>query len=720
MSDMSDADFTEQQQPASEPRVRPGLRGMTAKVLFIFLAVGLVPVLACLVIVWPLADHSREVVESTKSTFAELDKQAASLRSEVERLRKTQTERQAKLALAERELKLRHGREELIAGLLPLVRGKSIEDISGNAKLPKTLTNMKDPFDSLALLDSGSGNVLVSTRKTSDKLAAAFKAKNPPPLTTPGWHIEPIGTTGFLAAFNVSAAEKTGVPANDAPIVSQAKPGSDKTEELDQQISRRITVLVIGLPAFSLCLALFFFFYWRRNLLGPFSDLTRLARQTFENPAAADAETCRVGLLEDLYNSLGRLKESMLRLGELDENSNQRRTEIALLSRVIDRAGRGDLDIRAENSAGELTELTILINRLLDRSEERIEALRRAALQLNDSSTRMVKLGSKLSASLNDEIPAPQADDGVVADILGADFEALSRIALVISKSTNSAVSDSPDSRERPALREQLQAATTSLQILLQKTNFSIETAREIESLRQEAEVVSTNMAIAAETRSWSSLQKLSGSTRSLSTSIVEIHRKLTEQLNQTISTAGKLDTSLREANKGISLLLDSIEGWDDVRDDLRRQAESLLDRLGHMRPAAGSLGSSVRSIGDQLSRCRKVLTSRVDALRGLVDSAAAVCRVSEGIMGLAELSAPIRPVSSGVTRDLALTQKALEKSMQELTELAAGEGIEAFSSDAGLILDKIREYAGLARQKIAAVAEPDETSTESGEEHGA
>ncbi len=717
---MSDVDFPDQQQPAPEPRARPGLKGMTLKTLFIFLAVGLVPVLVAMVIFWPLPDHSRDVVGNAGKAYAGLDKQAASLRSEVDRLRKAQGDQQARLALAERELTLRRGREKLIAGLLPLVRGKTGEDISGNAKLQKTMAETAGPFDSVALLDSGSGAVLISTQKTTAKLAEAYKAEKKPSLTAQGWHIEPIGATGFLAAFSLSAAEEPGAPAKPTTFVPQEKPASGELEELDRDISRRVTVLAIGLPVVALCLGLFFFFYLRRKLLAPFADMTWLARKTLENPAGADEEACRVGLLEDLFHSLGRLKERMLRLSELDEKSERGRTEIALLSRVVDRAGRGDLDIRADNSAGELTELAVLVNRLLDRSAERIEALRRAAAQLNDSSTRLVKLGDKLSSSLNEENPRPPTDDGVIADILGADFDALNRMASVIARSTSSAVSDSPDPRERLAVREQLQAAATGLQMLLQRTNRSLETLKEIESLRQEAEVISTNMAIAAEIRSWSNLQKLAGSTRSLSTSIVEIHRKLAQELDQTNSAGGKLDTSLQQANESTVRLLDSLEGWDDVRDDLRRQGESLLDRLGQMRPATGSLGSSVRSMSDQLSGCRRVLTSRVDALRGLVESAAAVCRVSEGIRGLIEQSSPQQPVPSGVTRNLSLTQKALEQSMSELTELAAGEGIEAFSSDAGAILDKIREYAGLARQRIAATAKPDEAAAGPEEEHGA
>jgi len=720
---MNDPEFIDIEPNIAEDRARPGLKGMNLKVLFGFFMVGFAPIIVALFLLWPIKNNLSQVSQELDHKIQQHNSQISDLSQTVKKLESEQKSTTQKHFNDLRELEIRRAREDLAAKLAGLLKGKSIEEVTADKPLKEALDTFSGPFEMISIFDPDSKTVLLSkpSKPTDEqkKEIDGFKGKvklpardTPISLAKPGWHKINLAGSNYLVLYMVSelkASAEADKPSNQAQV---APLQAQQLQSFSKTLSSRIWVLSIGLPVLALALGIFFFLYLHRSLLTPLIRVIRGARKVLDTPDEVDEMTfAGTKLIEDLAATLVRLNGRMCRLQELDSHDAERKRNLNLLRQIIDRAAAGDLEVRAEIDTGEAEELVLAVNQFLDKGAEKYAALRQAGLQLKDSARRVGKLAIEISSSAADPGSLQHSDHKALGEILGVEIESLTRVALEMAErvESDSPQSWSPDDQQK--MKNTLEAAASGLHLLFQKTKETRSEADRITALRQDVEVLSTNMAIAAEARSWSSLEQLVESARSLSRSILELSESVQGHLEQVESSGQTLNETIGSAITLSSDCLAAINKWESIRETLQNQRSDLNSRLDRIRPAAKTLGNDVRQQTDELDQYRKSLASINDTLQSIGDGCAALNRTSEEMLGLLKQSEHARPVPAGVTRDLAKTQKALERSMRDLSELAAQGGIESLSADASTILDNIRAAAEEAKQRVLTTDRDDPSS---------
>ncbi|MBW1809721.1 MAG: hypothetical protein JRJ87_16110 [Deltaproteobacteria bacterium] len=721
---MNDPDFIDIEPNIAEDRARPGLKGMNLKVLFGFFMVGLAPVIVALFLMWPIKNDSSQVSQELDSKIQQQNSQISSLSQTLAQLEREQKSISQKHINDLHELEIRRGRENLAAKLAGLLKGKNVEEVTADTAAKEALDAFSGPFEMIALLDPDSKTILLTNpskptaeqKKEFDVFISKSKLPSidtPLSLAKPGWHQIDLAGSNYLALFKVSEVK---------PAVEHDKPSTQsqvrqlqpqQLQSFTKALSSRIWVLSIGLPVMALALAIFFFLYLHRSLLAPLTRVIKGARKVLDTPDEVDDLTfAGTKLVEDLSATLIRLNGRMCRLQELDDLNAERKRSLNLLRQTIEQAASGDFEVRAEIDSGEAEELVLAVNQFLDKAAERYAALRQAGLQLKDSARRVGKLAIEISSSATAPGSLQNSDHTALGEILGVEIESLTRVALEMAErvESDSPRSWSPDDQQE--MKNTLDAAASGLHLLFQKTKETSNEADRITALRQDVEVLSTNMAIAAEARSWSSLEQLVESARELSRSILELSESVQSHLEQVESSGQTLNDTIKKAIDLSSDCLASINKWEGIRETLQSQRSDLNARLDRIRPAAKTLGNDVRQQTDELSQYRESLSSINDTLQSIGDGCAALSRTSEEMLELLKQTEHTRPVPAGVTRDLAKTQQALERSMRDLTELAAKGGIESLSADASAILDNIRAAAEEAKQRVLLTSEDDQSSS--------
>lgn len=699
--------------PTGEERIRPGLRGMNWKVLLWFAAVGLVPVLMTLPALLPLVRTSPEVhrkfieqAESIRQRAAELEQSLADLEREIAG-QKVAKEREAYDQSARRAYR---DLQKKLAALIPAE--KEPEETAADQNVKDAVESAAGPFSEIALVDAGAKKVLFSKftppagalEKTFPILYKAFSPDSPPAkFISGGWHWGPVGKTS-LALVVYTPEFKPEAPPSSAPWQNQtAALGTAQLDEFDRRLSRWTWLLAIALPLLAAVLAACAFMWLRAGLLAPLSRITRGARAVLQNLKEPTEELlARPGLLEDLAAALNRLAVRMRRLDRQDRLAIERQNQFALIEQTLNRAVSGDLGSRVPVEAGECQALSLGVNRLLESLLERSQAVAQAGSRLKNSADRLRGLADQLGDSL---IPGsgdgPPPDPGPLGEILGAQLETLCRSVGEISEGFFKETPSRWTPEDHEVMTGSLGSSRAGLQLLSQRAREARNASQRMSDLRQAAEVLSTNMAIAAEARSWSRLNELTDDARNLSKEIGEFSGSLGDCLDSVSRSGDELMETFQQA-ADLGLQCEKlVGGWENQRDGLERQRKDLLRQIEAIRPGANSLGSDVRSISRQLSEYRRISTDKQKILQGLTESTAELSRTAGEVLSELKKLSISEPTASAPTPELVARQQALEKAIRRISDLAAEEGIESLSEDARAIIDQIRAAAEAARKRV-------------------
>ena len=112
--------------------------------------------------------------------------------------------------------------------------------------------------------------------------------------------------------------------------------------------------------------------------------------------------------------------------------------------------------------------------------------------------------------------------------------------------------------------------------------------------------------------------------------------------------------------------------------------------------------------ITNGLDEYRKASSGREKILQGVSQSTSELSRTSAEVLTALKKLGVSGPTPAAVTRELVEKQQALERAIQEISSLAAEEGIQALSEDARAIIDQIRIAADQAKKRVLGEPEAD------------
>jgi len=708
-----------QTEMTGEERIRPGLKGINWKIALWLAAVGLVPVLIMLPVVVPLVRQSPDIHQKFAERAEGFRQEAVESQQALADFKKQIAEQAVEKEREAYEKSARRFFKDLNKKLSGLISAdKKPEEIAADQGIKKAIETAAGPFSETALIDIAAGKVLFSKftksagtlEKTFPVLHKAFTPDKPPATQNiPGWHWAPVGKTPY--ALSIYTPEfKTPVP---PPAEKTEQPPAIETAEMDEfdrRLSRWTWILAVALPLLAVVLAACAFLWLRAGLLAPVRRITRGARTILESPdQLKEEQLTRPGLLEDLAAALNRLAVRMQRLEEQDRQAARRQGQINAIEQALSRAAAGQLDSRAPVEAGDCEALALGVNRLLESLSERSTAVARAGSRLKNSAERLRTLSDQLDQTLApvDEDRAP-ADPGPLGDILGAQLESLCQ---GIGEVTDGLLKKSPRKwtpEDHDAMTGSMGSSQAGLRILVQRAQDARAASERLSALRQKTEVLSTNLAIAAEARSWRRIDELTDDARTLSKEIAEISGSLGADLDNLARSGDEMKDALKQATD-LSLQCEKlVDSWEGLRDDLQRQRKDLLRQIETIRPGAGSLGSDLREISRRLDEYRKTSSGRQKILRGVSESTSELSSTSAEVLSALKKLAVSEPTPAAVTRELAEKQQALEKAIQEISSLAAEEGIQALSEEARVIIDQIRTAADQAKKRVLGEPEAD------------
>jgi methyl-accepting chemotaxis protein len=708
-----------QPEPTGEERIRPGLLGMNWKVLLWLAAVGLVPLLMILPVLLPLTRTSPQVhqkfveqAENLRRRAAELQHSLADLKKEIAGQKITR-EQDAYEQSARRSYRDLHKK---LAALIPAE--KKLEEISADKGIKSAVESAAGPFSEIALVETGTHKVLFSKftppagslEKTFPVLHKAFSADTPPAkLNAGGWHWGAVGKTPLALVVYTPEFKPEASPPSASPETQIAALEAAELDEFDNRLAKWTWILAIALPLLAMVLAACAFLWLRAGLLAPLSRITRGARTVLHSPDELTEEQLeRPGLLEDLAATLNRTAVRMRRLDQQDREAVERHNQILSIEQTLNRAVSGDLGSRAPVEAGECETLALGVNRLLESLLERSQAVAQAGSRLKSSAERLRGLADQLGKTLAPGSgDRPPVDPAPLGAILGVQLETLCQSVGEIAAGFKDAPRKwTPENHE--ALSGAMGSSRAGLQVLAQRTREARTASQRMGDLRQAAEVLSTNLAIAAEARSWSRLDELTDDARNLSREIVEFSGSLAGCLENVSRSGDELKDTLQQATDLGIQCEDLVEGWESLRADLERRRKDLLRQIEAIRPGAGSLGSDVRSISQRLSEYRKISTDKQDMLLGVAESTDELSRTAGEVLSLLKKLSASEPTHAAPTPELAARQQALEKAIRDISNLAAKEGIESLSEDARNIINQIRAAAEAAKKRVLREPEAD------------
>lgn len=697
-------------------RVRPGLKAMHARTLGWIAAVAVAPVIVTLLVVWPLAEHAGQASDTTIQSCRQLHRQAVNLAARLDDAQRSLEEARARklqAARAAHRLRVEEAVRILAGELTPLLRTIQEDDKRDETleKMRKVLADAPEILLDAVVLGPDEQVVCFGTDTSpgpvSEKLPDLSKIlgsrKESPPLDQPGWHWTGLGRQGHRLAVRIAVPED-----NSAAAVAAGKPPAvpasvpiDMLEQFDKSFSKRVWVLTIALLLLALGLGGAAFWWLHRSMLAPLQNVSRGARQILEDPRALDEVTLQAGgMTEDLAASLLRLRTRMQRLEELDARRRAETVAIGAVRDAMESAAAGNLARRVEASPGMPEELAQTFNRLMDAWTERVEAFRRACLQLDSSASRLHELAESLAvvgSEANDGTPSSPVSLG---DVLGTQLKALCDSAVELADVMTAAAPPLRSAQERKDDEEAATRLAASLQVLAQRIDEGREAGTHLGDVRQEAEVLFTNLAIAAEARSWTQLEKLVDETRSLSRSMLEASDALTRSLDGIDDTAEEIGSILRHDDRH-GAWNERLHKWEEGFEEFRKQRRHLERQIDTVRPAAASLGQDVRQLLEGYTVCRRTLAERRETTRLAGEGARSLGDASRELLRQLDLLETGQPAPAAVTRELARQQRSLDRALRDLASVAAEHGIESLSSDAREILERIREAADQARERI-------------------
>ena len=713
----------EEDQPGGEDRIRPGLLGINWKILLWLALVGLVPVLMMLPVLLPLVRSAPEIHQQIAAQAEDLRQAAADSQQALADLKKQIADEARQKEQEAYEKSARRSFRDLakkLAGLIPAE--KNPEEIAADKSVKTAIESAAGQFSEAALVDTAAQKVLFSKltkpagtlEKTFPVLHKAFSPDKPPAAQSiPGWHWAKVGSTPYaLVVFTPEPQAKTeALPS--APAKEAASPAALDTSQLeyfDRRLSRWTWILAVALPLLAIVLLACAFLWLRSGLLAPLTRITKGARALLDEPDRLNADQlARPGLLEDLAAALSRLAVRMQRLEEQDRQGSRRRAQIGTIEQILGRVVAGQLDSRVPVEPGECETLALGINRLLESLAEKSTAAAQAGSRLKNSADRLRDLSEQLGKTL-----APPGDDrptagpGPLGDILGVQLETLCQATGEITEGLlkNSPRKWTPEDHE--TMTGSLGSSRAGLRVLVQQAQEARTASQRLEALRQAAEVLSTNLAIAAEAHSWRRVEELTDDARNLSGQIAEVSGSLGADLDNLSRSSDEIKETLQQATD-LSLQCEKLVGsWESLREDLERRRKDLNRQVETIRPGAGSLGSDLREISRRLDEYRQASAGRRKILEGVSRSTSELSRTSAEVLTALEKLGVSGPTPAKVTRELAEKQQALERAIQEISSLAAEEGIQALSEDARAIIDQIRSAADLAKKRVLGEPEAD------------
>jgi methyl-accepting chemotaxis protein len=706
-------------EPTGEERIRPGLLGMNWKIVLWLAAVGLVPVLMMLPVLLPLVQDAPKIHQRIAAQADDLRTAAADSQQALLDLKKQIADESLKKQLEAYEQSTRGSFKDLgkkLSGLIPAE--KKPEEIAADKGLKKAVDTAAGPFSEVALVETGTKKVMFSKvtkpagtlEKTFPVLHKTFTPGKPPTsLSIPGWHWAPVGSTPYaLVVYTPELKSETQPPA--AEVAAPAALETSELDGFDSRLSRWTWILAVALPLLAIVLMACAFLWLRAGLLSPLIRITRGARTLLESPDQLDEDQlARPGLLEDLAAALSRLAVRMQRLEEIDRQATLRQGQINAIEQTLSRAVSGQLGSRVPVEPGECETLALGINRLLESLTERSTAVVQAGSRLKISADRLRDLSDQLGKTLvpvdDDRSPA---DPGPLGDILGAQLETLCQSTGEI---TDGLLKKSPQKwtpKDHEAMTGSMGSSRAGLRVLVQRAQEARTASQRLGALRQAAEMLSTNLAIAAEAHSWRRIDELTDDARNLSKEITEISGSLGANLDNLARSGDEMKDTLKQATD-LSLQCEKLVGsWESLRDDLERQRKDLLRQIETIRPGAGSLGSDLRDVFRRLDEYRKATSGRQKILQGVSQSTSELSRTSAEVLSALEKLGVSGPSPAAITRELAEKQQALERAIQEISSLAAEEGIQALSEDARAIIDQIRTAADQAKKRVLGEPEAD------------
>ena len=305
-----------------------------------------------------------------------------------------------------------------------------------------------------------------------------------------------------------------------------------------QNVMNNRTWLTVGaaLLVFGLAAALYYGWLERKWIL-PLRNLSRLTQGFLDSPEQPiNARAGHFGALQGMSVSI-RLLAERLRESHVQNQTMQRlREQSDGLEKVMVRVMSGDYSARVEVQPGPGESLAFCVNRLLDLVSERLEGARQASVHLKTSSERL----SKLTARLVEAKPAVepvgvQKTAAYLGDLLGVQIDSLMQSVTDLCQVM---LRDGPrpvEGEESERLQTSFEMAGAQLTLLASRLQETVSTLKHFKGVYQETQILSTNLAIAAEARSFTQMEKLSDDARALAQSLAQMITPLETDLSQVI-----------------------------------------------------------------------------------------------------------------------------------------------------------------------------------------
>ena len=704
--------------PAGLSRARAGLRGLGARCLLACLAAAL-PALALPWWLGGLAGRLEAAQAGLADGLEASTERAAAQTAELERLRKAAETSSQELARARHELAARQSLDALAARLAALARGgRTPDEMATDPEVAAALAPAEDGLAEVALLDpeneellrarSGAPRGLLSERLP--ELAEVWaKDRHSAAWAVPGWHWLRVGNTRYGLAARLPAAPAS-APAPAAPPgqVAPAPPAPvpEALRDVQAELDRAVWTLGLGIPLGGLLLALAAAWWLGLMLVRPLRRLGEAAHAAWSEPEATRLPGPEeAGLLRDLAASLARLHERMLRVRTLEHEAGLLAEQSRSLVASLDHAAEGRLGVHAPQVSGLLSEVVVALNHMLDATAQRLAGLERSAGQLHGSAERLQQTAAGLGQALEPEDASPTP--GMLADLVGVQVDGLCAQVARLLELTLAGDGPQLGPEERQALAGHLQAVRTGFRLVGERVAEVLAERSRAGALREAAQALATNLAIAVEAQSRGQLERLGEDARHLARAVVD----MAEGFGDALGLLDRLGAQIQERFEAAAELLLSrsqeLAGQTERRQAARRVAEELAPRLPDIRAAVAGLGHDLRLL---VQAWEAGLERRQRAAAGigkLAQAAAAQADAAEALLEVAGRFDRGGPVPAEVTQRLAEQQHQLRLALEELEGAAAGAGVQVLTAEARAILDSIQSMAEEARQRLARPAPP-------------
>ncbi len=703
--------------PPPEPdRARPGLRAAGPKVALLLLLVGLLPLAALPIALLPLQPSLEDLTPALAERATALRQAADDLAADWRRAEQARAAAATELAAAEHRRAHRRAIEARIRELTPLVAGQDPETVRQQAAAAEALA--AGPFDQAVLVAieqravvlPRAGEELAALDDALPELAAAYAPGRPPPAEPDGWSWRRLPGSGYLLAVRGSTRPAP-QPAAAAAVSTAAL---DRSAEALQQAIERVDTfagglgatalaLSLGLPVFALLLALIGWWWLRNQLLRPVRLLSHTARQALAAPRELEPPAPeRTGLLADLAASLERIGQRLGRLEELDEQRAGERDQLRHLRAALERAGAGQLGVRLPDATGAITELTAAFNGLLDATVERIETLRRTSGQVAGAAERLRPVAEQLAERLDPETrPAATIEPGALGELVGAQLEGFCQAAERVAGTIQRDAPEALDNEALEAFRRAIQSTQQGFELLSDRIAEATRASDRLAELRQQVEVLSTNLAISAEAKSPAQMERLVEDARGLSRSVLDLSEGLSEALTGLENSGQQVGEAYRDSAVHFQQAARQLVQWEKLRRELVHHVDDLSHQRDLVRPGAAALGADLNRLATQLREDQRARQGVAATLSAAGEAAAALAATAAELLRELDRFDTGRPAPGSLTRQLARQQRELEQAITALTDLAADQGIESLSQDARRILDDIEQLAVGARQRL-------------------